>query len=628
MIGAAGDIDMDLDEFLKRSEQNEALPAEEQKRFYEQVLEREREKTAVRVYAGFCCGRLFYQAGDFRRTIEIIEPIVVDYHSYPYTPKMLSCFNLIGVATHCEAEYRVSRFFYETALKIAKEHSERFYYAFEYNNIALTYIAEGNYTEALNALELAKEAMEACDEEMGAYIYINRSISLQKLGRLEEAQRAFETGVERYHADEVVPDDALRCAATLAYRSGRMQEYEACKDRILSRLDEMHAAESMDACKELFECGMALEDHELVDTILGAMERYMERYPDELEVGLAFSELKYSDAAERRDKDGILDALEKKNAHKDRMIEHSMENRVRSLEHCIEINSQIADLESDPLTGFKNRKAYYKDIDMIERDREMSMRPVGVVFADANGLKETNDRFGHEAGDELIVSIAQTIAAVFPDAKCYRFGGDEFVILSFDPEKAAFDDKLERLSREWGDGPSASIGGIWKEHAKDLEKSVAAADEMMYTDKSRYYERKMHDRRSRAPVDTEGSLKRVEAVADLLPGGFFVYHADGEERLITFNQELWKIFKCQDQEEFLELTGGSFKGMVHPDDLMIVERDISSQIRQEEDIDRVRYRIVCRDGTIKTVLDYGRFVHTEAYGDVYYVFMDDISENG
>lgn len=79
------------------------------------------------------------------------------------------------------------------------------------------------------------------------------------------------------------------------------------------------------------------------------------------------------------------------------------------------------------------------------------------------------------------------------------------------------------------------------------------------------------------------------------------------------------------KEEFIELTGNSFKGMVHPDDLKIVECDISSQITQEKDIDRVQYRIVCKDGTVKTVLDYGRFVHTEMYGDVYYVFIDDIS---
>lgn len=109
------------------------------------------------MHASFCYGHLFYQEGDFGKTIEIIEPIVVDYQSYPYTPRMLSCFNLIGVATHCEAEYRVSRFFYETALKIARENDARFYYAFEYNNIALSYIMEQKYTEAV---------LKDCDEEI------------------------------------------------------------------------------------------------------------------------------------------------------------------------------------------------------------------------------------------------------------------------------------------------------------------------------------------------------------------------------------------------------------------------------------------------------------------------------
>lgn len=66
--------------------------------------------------------------------------------------------------------------------------------------------------------------------------------------------------------------------------------------------------------------------------------------------------------------------------------------------------------------------------------------------------------------------------------------------------------------------------------------------------------------------------------------------------------------------------------MVHQEDLDIVEHDISKQIKKERDIDRVKYRIRCKDGTVKKVLDYGRFVHTEMYGDVYYVFMNDITE--
>ncbi len=86
------------------------------------------------------------------------------------------------------------------------------------------------------------------------------------------------------------------------------------------------------------------------------------------------------------------------------------------------------------------------------------------------------------------------------------------------------------------------------------------------------------------------------------------------------------MFKCRNEKEFAELTGNSFKGMVHPDDLQVVECDISSQIKRERDIDRVKYRIVCRDGTERKVLDYGRFVHTDRYGDVYYVFLNDITD--
>lgn len=619
---------MKCDDFFKQKEQIEKLSTGEQKKFYEQLLEKEQEKTEVRVYASFFLGQLFYQEGDFRKTIEIIEPIVVDYYSYPYTPKMLSCFNLIGVATHCEAEYSVSRFFYETALMIAKENCEKFYYAFEYNNIALTYIAEQNYEEAMKSIQLAENVLKDCDEEMGAYVYINKSIALQKLNQLPEALQAFEIGMKQYHADEIVADDVIRCATTLYYRLGQTQEYENYKQQILLKMSNMYAAEFMDVCKELFECGMDSDNDELMTIILHSMNQYMKKYPDEIKVGLAFAELEYAYAVKKGYKDAILTALEKKNDYQARIIKYSMEKRVKSLEQYIEINLQISDLERDALTGFKNRKAYYKDIDFLKHDREIRMQPVGVVFADVNGLKTVNDNFGHEAGDELIASVAKAITKIFPEARKYRFGGDEFVILSFDKNKAAFDEKLERISALWKHNKySASIGSVWTEQAINIEKSVAAADEKMYMDKSRYYEKQMHDRRINTHVDTEESLKKVEAVANLLPGGFFVYYADESEQLITFNQELLNIFKCKNQEEFIELTGNSFRGMVHPDDLKIVENDISRQIKQEKDIDRVQYRIKCKDGTIKTVLDYGRFVHTEMYGNVYYVFMNDISED-
>ena len=480
---------MNYDDFLRKKEQMDQLSVTEQKLFYKQLLKNKYDKTEVRVHAAFCYGHLFYQEGNFRKTIEIIEPIVVDYQSYPYTPKMLSCFNLMGVATHCETEYSVSRFFYETALKIAKENHEKYYYAFEYNNIALTYIEEQDYEAALQSLAQAEAVLKDCDEEMGAYIYINQSISLQKLNRLPEALQAFETAVNQYHAEQVVPDDVVRCAATLYYKLGRMEEYEKYKQQILSKLDEMYAAEFMDACKELFGCGMDSGDEALMTDILRAMDRYMEKHPKEIKVGLAFAELRYDVAVRKGEKDALLQALEAKNYYKDRIIEYAKETRVKTIEQYMEISAQILELEHDALTGFRNRKAYYKDIAVIEQDEDWSSRPVGVVFADVNGLKKINDSQGHVAGDELIASVAGIITTVFPDGKWYRFGGDEFVILSFDKEESVFHEKLEKLEKLWEEGRSASIGSVWLEHAKDIDRNVSVADEMMYADKSRYYEK-------------------------------------------------------------------------------------------------------------------------------------------
>lgn len=400
-------LNMNYNDFLTRQQQIKKLSIAEQKNFYEQLLKKKYDKTEVRILASFYYGQLFYQEGNFRKTIEIIEPIIVDYQSYPYTPTLLSCFNLIGVATHCETEYNVSRFFYETALKIAMENDEKYYYAFEYNNIALTYIEEQNYEEALKSLALAEDVLKDCDEEMGAYIYINKSISLQKLNRLTEALKAFELGVSQYHADTIVPDDVTRCAATLYYKLEQPEKYETYKKQILSKMDEMYAAEFMDACRELFECGRDSCDDNLMNHILRSMNQYMEKYPDEIKVGLEFAELIYVYAVGKMDKDAILEALEAKNYYKDRIIEYSKENHIKSLQQYIEINSQISELERDALTGFKTRKAYYKDIAIIECDEEMCNQPVGIAFADVNGLKKINDNLGHEAGDELLAAIAK-----------------------------------------------------------------------------------------------------------------------------------------------------------------------------------------------------------------------------
>lgn len=115
--------------------------------------------------------------------------------------------------------------------------------------------------------------------------------------------------------------------------------------------------------------------------------------------------------------------------------------------------------------------------------------------------------------------------------------------------------------------------------------------------------------------------------ADIMPGGFFIYRADEEETLIYANEAMLRIFQCDTVQEFREMTGNSFRGIVHPDDLEAVEESIREQIAHSQyDLDYVEYRIIRKDGGVRWLDDYGHFVHSETVGDVFYVFVGDATE--
>ncbi|MER1993865.1 MAG: response regulator, partial [Eubacteriales bacterium] len=125
----------------------------------------------------------------------------------------------------------------------------------------------------------------------------------------------------------------------------------------------------------------------------------------------------------------------------------------------------------------------------------------------------------------------------------------------------------------------------------------------------------------------EQSIPVVQEVGKHMPGGFFIYKAAQPEELLYANEAVFRIFGCKDLKEFRELTGYTFRGMLHPDDYETVTSAISQQIKgSNEKMDYAEYRIIRRDGTVRWVDDYGHYTETEAYGGIYYVFISDITE--
>ena len=120
----------------------------------------------------------------------------------------------------------------------------------------------------------------------------------------------------------------------------------------------------------------------------------------------------------------------------------------------------------------------------------------------------------------------------------------------------------------------------------------------------------------------------IRWVAEQIPGGFFIYRAEGAQELLFINSAALGIFGCATREEFAALTGDTFPGMVHPEDYAATVAAIDRQIGESGDagLDYVEYRIVRRDGAVRWVDDYGHRAVLPGYGDVYYVFIVDITE--
>ncbi len=150
----------------------------------------------------------------------------------------------------------------------------------------------------------------------------------------------------------------------------------------------------------------------------------------------------------------------------------------------------------DMLTGVFNRNCMNVNVDELSIKLQIDPHPFNVAFCDLNGLKTINDNSGHDLGDKLLVYAADVLKEVFPDDKIYRAGGDEFVIISYSSEKA-FNEKIALL-REKASDPEwlyFAIGHYYDDNTGQLRLAMRYADERMYEDKNKFYEKYPDKRR-------------------------------------------------------------------------------------------------------------------------------------
>ena len=152
------------------------------------------------------------------------------------------------------------------------------------------------------------------------------------------------------------------------------------------------------------------------------------------------------------------------------------------------LNAHIDNLSEmayvDALTGIRNRLALRHDYDLYQGNA------VAVMMLDLNDFKLINDTRGHEEGDRILRETGELLADTFGKQYCYRYGGDEFLVIVPDVTEEEFREKLNTLnqSRPALDEKTTVRFSTGFVHAmlddSDMLRSlIAGADEKMYAEK-------------------------------------------------------------------------------------------------------------------------------------------------
>lgn len=161
------------------------------------------------------------------------------------------------------------------------------------------------------------------------------------------------------------------------------------------------------------------------------------------------------------------------------------------------LDSRSSELEwlanTDALTGLYNLRYLRQQMEHLLGLQQRYGHPFALLLLDVDGLKRVNDSFGHAAGDEMLIGVADAIRAATRSVDvAARIGGDEFCVLA--PHQTASRALVlgERLatgieSVETADGANVgvSIGVVaCPEHSSDPERLLELADTAMYRAKA------------------------------------------------------------------------------------------------------------------------------------------------
>jgi len=173
---------------------------------------------------------------------------------------------------------------------------------------------------------------------------------------------------------------------------------------------------------------------------------------------------------------------------------------------------------TDALTGALNRVAYKKDILVFDEQRPEDF---SCIYIDVNELHLRNNKYGHAAGDAMLIYIANSLKEVFFGHRVYRMGGDEFLVFAEKVPQETIRQSIETFVEQIKlKDYHVAIGRSYRNRNVNCEEMVREAEVRMYEAKAQYYQGKERKNLAQADenayVQTKTGILEIDAMISIL----------------------------------------------------------------------------------------------------------------
>lgn len=356
-------------------------------------------------------------------------------------------YNSMGNIAYFQGDISLAIDCYIKGLSLVKEYDIK---VIEYNirtNIANVYIGLGAYESAVNMLleceRLLENGLVMTDNPQLAAMG-NLTNCYIHLGELEKAEECLKWIRKKCEEAPVAMTYLLIyiLETQLYHMSGNIE----ARDAAIANLEklELQSMDVYDAINELYRHCMLLLEIGKIDEFLSLVNR-IEMLAKSPNAEKQILDLRLTYYKKIGDKENLAkmavkyyEVAEQREIERNKIVSHNIITRMSLDEEErrrkeIEISNLMLKQKSerDALTGMSNRYKFNELAELAFHRAYLNGTPLTVEILDIDCYKEFNDNYGHQAGDECLVRIADAIRSMeeYNGVHTARYGGDEFVIL-------------------------------------------------------------------------------------------------------------------------------------------------------------------------------------------------------